>query len=182
VNWNARYAVEMESEEQVMAREGEILDRFRRGLTNFYGTADAPTGNRIVHKPNDNVFEAQDARGRVLGRREYGYRTAMGEPVDSLRHNYITHLEGKVIENSSEQPGVGLALDHATAQHCTSRGLGFICSSIEARSSSRPNQGLDSRTYHTAVGRPKSQEINSRGMEQRFWPRELMASISRLKR
>lgn len=159
MNWNLRYASD------------EILSRFGRGLTNFYGTKDKPTGNTIVHSVETKNGEtlgkirALDANGKTLGYRSYGLATNRNnEPI----------MFGNDISNDSGHYGVGLAIDHATAQHCTEQGLGFHCTSAIEESTSRPeNESLNSETYHAAVGRVGD-------FHARHWPRELMSSIAQL--
>lgn len=147
MNWNLRYASE------------EILARFRRGLTNFYGTKENPTGNTIEHDEANNRFIARGPNGEELGHRNYGLPEGI--------------MFGRDITNSSGHYGVGLAIDHATAQHCTAKGLGFECNSAIEESTSRPeNESLNAETYHKAVGR--------KGLIRRVWPQELMASIAQL--
>ena len=156
MNWNIRYASD------------EILSRFGRGLTNFYGTKDEPTGNTIVHNvktengETSGKFTALDKDGKTLGRRLYRVK------------NNETSMFGDAIDNTSGIKGVGLAIDHATAQHCTKQGLGFYCTTAIEESTSRPeNSRLNSETYHKAVGRIGD-------LWKRHWPRELMSSVAEL--
>jgi hypothetical protein len=159
MSWKKRYASQ------------EILDRFRRGFTNFYGTKDNPTGNTVTHKvehkngETKGKFTALDPNGRVLG-----YRIYAVVPND---RNIIT-MVGNDISNTSGHKGVGLAIDHATAKHCTKNGLGFTCTSAIEESTSRPEDpSLNSETYHKAVGRSGSFYV-------RHWPKELMGNIAQL--
>ena len=156
MNWSIRYASD------------EILSRFRRGLTNFYGTKNEPTGNTIVHSvetengETSGKFTALDKDGKTLGHRYY--RVKNNQPS----------MFGHDISNTSGHYGVGLAIDHATAQHCTKQGLGFNCTSAIEESTSRPeNESLNSETYHKAVGRVGD-------FWKRHWPRELMSSVAEL--
>ena len=159
MNWRRRYASD------------EILSRFQRGLTNFYGTKDKPTGNTIVHNvetKNDETrgkFTALDKDGNRLGYRTYSVvPNSKNEPS----------MFGDDISNTSGHYGVGLAIDHATAQYCTEQGLGFHCTTAIEESTSRPeNPRLNSETYHKAVGRVGDYYA-------RRWPKELMSSIAKL--
>lgn len=148
MNWNVRYASQ------------KILDRFTRGLTNFYGTKKNPTGNTVVHDEANNKFVAKGPNGEILGHRSYGLPGGI--------------MFGRDITNSSGHYGVGLAIDHATAQYCTAKGLGFECNSAIEESASRPeNESLNAETYHKAVGREGQ-------LHRRIWPKNLMASVATL--
>ena len=161
MSWNLRYASQ------------EILDRFSRGLTNFYGTQESPTGNRIVHQANEDGsggrFIAIDAQGNQLGKRRYKFFSGENN-----------HMHGADITNTSGHPGVGLALDHATAQHCNSIGATFNCTvatPYKTDSPTRPGQKLDASTYHTSVGRLQNPDSL---IDARSWPKETMSSIAQL--